>query len=178
MRLFAAGSSDTVTVAEIASEAAMTSAAIYYHYASKDDILLEGLHDFGQLLITEVRQQQRLVQRNERLLADVPGQMLLWMETHRDAATVYFTGSAGLTLSVESLRRDVRATLITRLTHAARHTRPGMNLAEAAVISVALLSLIDTSAAAWLTNDGTLDTLGRDGFLEEIASLAGRIIGG
>jgi AcrR family transcriptional regulator len=43
MELFASQRSEAITVAEIAEAAGMTSAAVYYHFASKDDILLEGL---------------------------------------------------------------------------------------------------------------------------------------
>jgi AcrR family transcriptional regulator len=177
MRLFAARSTEAVTVAEIANEASMTSAAVYYHYASKDDILLEGLHAFGKALTAELRREQREIKRGDLALNDVPATLLVWMDDNRDAAIVYFTGSAGLTLPVESLRREVRGELITLLSQSTRQARPGLNVSEAAVISVALLSLLDSSAAAWLNDDQTLKALGRKDFLAETAQIASRILG-
>jgi AcrR family transcriptional regulator len=177
MHLFASRSSETVTVAEIAKEAGMTSAAVYYHYASKDDILLEGLHDFGELLVAEVVRLQRQVSRNRMPVAELLSHVLEWLAEHRDAATVYFVGSAGLTLPVEAQRRDIRGELVTALTKAARSGRSGVPAGEAAVIGVALLSLIDTAATAWLTNDESMTALGDEEFLVEVTRLAERIVG-
>jgi AcrR family transcriptional regulator len=177
MRLFAERSRETVTVAEIAGAASMSAAAVYYHYASKDDILLEGLSEFGKTLTAQIRQQQRRIRRGDLALTGIPAELLLWMEGNRDAATVYFTASAGLTLPVESLRRELRVEQVTLLARSVRLARPGLNVSEAAVISVALLSLIDTSAAAWLSEEPALKSLGRDEFLAETTRIASRIVG-
>jgi len=177
MRLFAERSSEAVTVAEIASGASMSAAAVYYHYASKDDILLEGLGEFGKALTAQIRRQQRKIRQGDLTLTRIPAELLLWTEGNRDAATVYFTGSAGLTLPIGSLRRELRAEQVTLLTQSARHARPGLNVCEAAVIGVAILSLVDTSAAAWLSEDQALKLLGRDEFLAETTRVASRILG-
>lgn len=176
-RLFARRSIESVTVAEIAKEAGMTSAAVYYHYASKDDILLEGLDAFGQQLVAEVRRLQRQLGTDGSTVADLPGRLLAWMDEHRDEATVYFIASAGLTHPVETLRRDMRSELVTCLTQAGRAHRKGVPTGEAAVIGVALLALVDTAASAWLTDAASVTALGREEFLQETSRLAARIVG-
>src|ERR1700745_3733252 len=47
MRLHAAGPLASVMVADIAAEAKMTAAAVYYHYATKEDIIVDGLTAFA-----------------------------------------------------------------------------------------------------------------------------------
>src|SRR3954452_18847755 len=53
MELFASPAADAITVAEIADAAAMTSAAFYYHSASKDDSLLEVLRLVVEEMVAE-----------------------------------------------------------------------------------------------------------------------------
>ena len=53
MGLFALHPPEHVTVADIAAAADMTAAAVYYHFPSKEHVLLEGLQNFtGQYLAT------------------------------------------------------------------------------------------------------------------------------
>jgi len=89
-RLFADKSIESVTVAEIAKEAGMTSAAVYCHYTSKDDILIQGPDAFGQKLVVEVRRLQRQFGTDGSGVADLPGRLRRWLDERRDAATVYF----------------------------------------------------------------------------------------
>ena len=55
--------------------------------------------------------------------------------------------------------------------------RPGVGAAEGAVIAVGLLTLLETAAASWLTDDESVAGLGRAGFLDETALLAERVAG-
>lgn len=177
MRLFASPRSDAITVAEIAEAAGMTSAAVYYHFASKDDILLEGLRGVGEALLAEMTRNQRAVAADSCSIGELPVRLLTWFDERRDDATVWFVTSAGVSLAVEQLRREMRNELIAVLTRAAKACRPTASAAEAAVVGVALLALIETSAASWLTEDESLTGLGRKKFLEETALLAERIAG-
>src|SRR3954467_2935659 len=95
MRLFSRHSSEAVTVADIAQEAGMTSAAVYYHYASKDDILLEGLTAFGEALLIEAQGIQLEIAATSESLGEFPVRLLTWVDEHRAAATVYFVSSSG-----------------------------------------------------------------------------------
>lgn len=177
MRLFASPTSDAVTVAEIAESAGMTSAAVYYHFASKDDILLEGLRAFGEGLVAETARLQREIAADDASVGDLPVRLMAWLDERRDDATVWFVTSAGVSLVVEQLRREIRAELVAILTRAARSARPRIGLAEASVIAVGLLSLIETAASSWLTEDESVTGLGRRKFLDETSLLAERIAG-
>jgi AcrR family transcriptional regulator len=177
MRLFASPRSEAVTVAEIAEASGMTSAAVYYHFSSKDDILLEGLRSVGQALVDETARVQRTIAADGASIGMLPVQLLTWFDERRDDAMVWFVSSAGVTLAVEELRRELRHELIGVLTRAARSARAGISVPEAAVVAVALLSLIETAASSWLTEDESLTGLGRKKFLDETAMLAERIAG-
>ncbi len=177
MALFASPRSDTITVAEIAEAAGMTSAAVYYHFASKDDILLEGLRALGEAMVTEARRLQQDIATSGASIGELPVRLLGWMDGCRNEATVWFVKSAGVSLAVEQLRREFRGDLITVFTRAARSARPRISTAEAAVVATALLSLLETAATSWLTEDEALTGLGRRRFLGETARLAERITG-
>lgn len=177
MRLFAAPTSDAVTVAEIAESAGMTSAAVYYHFASKDDILLEGLRAFGEGLVAESARLQLEIASDGTSIGELPVRLIAWLDERRSDATVWFVTSAGVSLVVEQLRRELRGELIAILTRAARSARPGVALAEASVVAAGLLSLIETAASSWLTEDESVVGLGRRKFLDETSLLAERIAG-
>lgn len=176
MQLFAS-SSETITVAEIADAAGMTSAAVYYHFASKDDILLEGLRAVGEGVVAETRRLQQEVSAGSATLGDLLVGLLSWLDDRKDQARVWFVTSSGVSLAVEQLRRELRGELIAVLTRAVKAARPGVGAAEGAVIAVALLSLLETAAASWLTDDESVEGLGRAGFLDETALLAERVAG-
>ena len=177
MELFASQRSDAITVAQIADAAGMTSAAVYYHFASKDDILLEGLRSLGEALVTEARRTQQDIAVREASIGELPVRLLGWMDERRAAATVWFVKSSGVSLAVEQLRREMRGELVTVFTRAAKVARVKISTAEAAVVATALLSLLETAAASWLTEDESLTGLGRTKFLDETARLAERITG-
>ena len=55
MGLFATMPVDEVTVQDIATAVEMTPAAVYYHFASKEQILTEGMQQFANQLLEEIR---------------------------------------------------------------------------------------------------------------------------
>lgn len=177
MELFAEPGSDTVTVAEIAKAAGMTSAAVYYHFASKDDILLEGLRTVGEQLVSETRRLTAEVTDAGHSIGRLPVELLHWIDGRRADATVWFVSSAGVSLAVEQLRREQRGQLMQVLSRAVRHARPGLPAPETAVVATALLSLLEVSASSWLSEDETVSHLGREGFLTEVCLLTVRITG-
>jgi AcrR family transcriptional regulator len=177
MELFASPQSNAITVAEIADAAGMTSAAVYYHFASKDDILLEGLRSLGEELVVEARRAQHDITARQASVGELPVHLLEWMDERRAEATVWFVKSSGVSLAAEQLRREIRGELMTVLTRAAKAARPRVSAGEAAVVATALLSLLETAATSWLTEDESLTGLGPRRFLEETARLAERIAG-
>jgi len=175
--LFASSPVDTVTVADIAAAAEMTSAAIYYHYPSREEILLEGLREFAESYVGEI----------ERLAAEevVPaarmGAMIepfvRWLADNRTRASVYFVQSRGASQQVEAIRRANALVLIPILGRAAKKARGKVSAAEAGVIASALIAEFEIFASAFLSEDRSFKTLGRAKFIEAGVALADRISG-
>jgi AcrR family transcriptional regulator len=176
MGLFAAFPVEEVTVLDIASSVDMTPAAVYYHFASKEQILIEGLDRFCSQMLAEVG--AHLGEKGDReavhrLLTHMVG----WSQRHRTAALVYFVNSIGLNLQVEALRRATRLELVELFRTAARHARGRVASAQAGVIAVALVSLLETATASMLTQDTSYRALGNRRFVDEVKALADRITG-
>lgn len=177
MGLFASYPPDSITVADIASAADMTAAAVYYHFPSKEQILLEGLRTFTRTYMTELRRALG-PHDDDSWLRPFVATMLEWLETNRTPATVFFARSAGLDATIEAHRREVRTDEVTLLTKAVRSRNARtISAAEAGVVAIALLALLETSAISWLTQDAVFLGLGRQRFVEETADLAERLAG-
>ena len=174
--LFATYPADAITVADIAAAANMTAAAVYYHFPSKERVLLEGLQSFTRDYLAEVR---RLTSNlDEAWIETMVVALMEWLEEHRLAATVFFARSSGLDMSIEALRREARIDQVTIFMRAVRAASP-VPLAPPAVgvMAVGLVSLLETAAACWLTQDAVFRGLGRHRFLDDTAELAQRIVG-
>ncbi len=181
MRLFAATAIDDVTIADIAAKVGMTPAAVYYHFASKEQILLEGMRGFGDDLLAHTRSRRRpalvpgvgSADAVQLVLADI----VAFVAERRPASAVYFVSSNGLNPMVEALRREIRHELVDEFRHAVRASRGPLALADAGVIAVGLVSLLETTAASMLTRDRSYRALGPRRFMVEVGAIAARIAG-
>ncbi len=100
MGLFALHPPEHVTVADIAAAADMTAAAVYYHFPSKEHVLLEGLQIFTERYLSAMRELVRADGDSSwptRFTTD----LLEWLEVERTPATVYFAHSAGVDAAIE-----------------------------------------------------------------------------
>jgi len=166
---------DDVTVSDIAERAGMTPAAIYYHFPSKEDVLMEGLRTFSETLLTECR--GRLSQTlTVDSLAALPADLLTWLDKRRNAATLFFVASAGLNLAVEAWRREFRSEMVVQVAAAVRVARGGGSAAKTSVIAAAYLSLIESAARSWLSNDDIFRKLGSRRLRAETEATARRIL--
>ena len=174
--LFASYPVDEVTVGDIAGAADMTSAAVYYHFASKEQILVEGLRRFANELIEQTQVQAAAAQGEDGPRQLVSG-LLGWIQQQGAAATVYFVSSVGLNLHVEALRRETRIEMTSLISPVVKAARKKVGFAEAAVVATALVSLVETSAAARLNEDVAFVGLGARRFAAEVQLIADRIVG-
>ncbi len=173
--LFATMPIDEVTVQDVAHAVDMTPAAVYYHFASKEQILVEGMEQFRQALLAEVRAMMPEPGDDEGVRRMII-HLLTWAgRQQRTAATVFFVSSIGLNLLVEALRRETRLELVDHLREAVALSRGKLARAEAGVIAVALVSLLETSLASLLNQDATYRGLGSKRFVVEVGNLADRI---
>ncbi|MGB3771917.1 MAG: TetR/AcrR family transcriptional regulator [Rhodococcus sp. (in: high G+C Gram-positive bacteria)] len=173
MHLYSVRSIEDVTVADIAAEAQMTSAAVYYHYSSKDEVLLGGLRLYADGLLDELRAE---VQNDpEASLGDIVVKLLEWTDQHRAASLVYFVRSPGWSLSIESLRREVRLAMLNIFIAELKTRSEVTTRAKQAAAATALSSLLEVSVSSWLTEDSVLANLGRRRFSDEVRELAADI---
>jgi len=172
--LFATYPPDSITVADIAAAADMTAAAVYYHFPSKEQVLLESVRSFTRRYTTELR--RALAQHDGDWPGGVITDVLAWLEENRTPATVFFARSAGLDVTIEAHRREIRIEQVTLITRAIRaRSAQRFSAAEAGVAAIAMLSLIETAAVSWLTQDAVFLGLGRQRFVDETIALAERI---
>jgi AcrR family transcriptional regulator len=92
---------DKTSLREIAEQLGVTKAALYYHFASKDDILMAlhyRLHEFGKEALDQLADQAVDLQLWSALLDDLINQML----THRKIFLMHERNQAAL----EKLHRE------------------------------------------------------------------------
>ncbi|MGP4043130.1 TetR/AcrR family transcriptional regulator [Streptomyces sp. 2A115] len=172
--LFATQSPDEVTVADIAARAEMTSAAVYYHFSSKDQVLVAGMRVFA----TALREQLLALTEAHPPGSDIGSAvttLVAWLGEHRSAATVFFVSSAGMSQEAEALRQESRTQLLEELVRLIRKARGPVSEAEAAVIALGLLALLETAANSQVRGDDVYRSLGHRSFVREIGRLAERI---
>jgi AcrR family transcriptional regulator len=178
MHLYAVRRIEDVTVADIAEEANMTSAAVYYHYPSKEDLLLEGLREFATGMQDELTDLLEAAVDSGGSLGSVLADLVTWLEAHRAAALVWFVTSPGLSESVEALRRESRLDAIDAFAAEIRKRRKGTSRADAVVAATALVVLLEQAAISALTEDSVLANLGRRRFAFEVMRLGDLIATG
>jgi AcrR family transcriptional regulator len=178
MDLFALHPPESVTVADIAAAADMTAAAVYYHFPSKEHVLLEGLQSFTGRYLAALRDITRAADGDDEWAARTVEDLLEWLEQHRTPATVFFAHSAGVDAAIEALRRETRIDQVVVLARAIRaHTAGSRSSVEPEVAAIGLVSLIENGASSWLTHDSVFLGLGRRRFITEMGNLAQRIVG-
>src|ERR1044072_7846673 len=131
--LFATQPPDEVTVADIAARAEMTSAAVYYHFSSKDQVLVDGMRVFAAAL----REQVGTLAETHTPGTDIGPAitaLVAWLGEHRSAATVFFVSSPGRSEGGEARRRGARTRGGEDLVRLVRKARGPVTDAEAAVI--------------------------------------------
>ncbi len=176
MGLFASYPVEEVTVLDIAGAVDMTPAAVYYHFASKEQILLEGLEAFANLFLDEMRAHMPAKGAPDGV-RNLVGHMVTWCQRNRTAASVYFVGSVGLNLLVEALRRETRLEMVHLLGDAVKTSRAKTTPAEVGVIAVALVSLLETASSSALNQDLSFRSLGARKFVDEVKALSDRVAG-
>ncbi len=176
MGLFATIPVDEVTVLDIATAVDMTPAAVYYHFASKEQILLEGLQRFSDAFVADLRG-MKVKPKETDAVRELLARSIAWIHKHRQPALVFFVNSIGLNLQVEALRRETRLELVETIRPVVRAARGRLSSPEAGVIAVALVSLIETAAASMLNQDATYRSLGSRGFVDQMSAIGDRIAG-
>jgi AcrR family transcriptional regulator len=174
--LFSLQAPEIVTVADIADRAGMTSAAFYYHFTSKEELLEELVSEFAQEWnaavkaivdgISDISQLDRLI-----------NEVLTWIDEHEQPATVFFLTAVGATAGVDRTRQDTRNALIEALAGMLRRIAPSRKSGQVEVSAVSLTALFNTASRSRLALDDVFRTLGPAKFRAEVTALARNIVG-
>jgi AcrR family transcriptional regulator len=179
MRLHARQDGRAVTVAEIAREAYMSTPAIYYHYPSKDAVLLDGLSQFSAELVSVIREAgEEAVRRGS--VADLVSSVVRWLDGRRHEAVVWYL-TAPQVINADELRDELAAQTLAAWRAAVRASRSGgveMADDEVDVVVVACKSLLEISAQSWLAEDQVRRVLGPKNFLAEVSRITVRLASG
>lgn len=192
MRLHARQDGRPVTVAEIAREAYMSTPAIYYHYPSKDAVLLDGLSRFSADLIAVIRAAGEEAVRSGSA-ADLVAAVVRWLDGRRHEAVVWYL-TAPQVINADALRDELAARTLEAWRAPVRAARGGgadptgantagagttgaeMSDDEVDVVVVALKSLLEIAAQSWLAEDQVRRVLGPKSFLAEVSRLTVRLV--
>ena len=166
-----------MTVADIAERAGVTSAAVYYHFPSKDHVLREGVGSFGGALQDAIADGVSALGPGDGL-GPLLTFLLGWLDEHEAGAVVFFVSSVGVSQEVETVRLRARTEHLELLAAAVHRVRGPIDAAETAVVAAGLLTVLETAATSWLERDDTYRALGRRDFQREVAALVDRVVGG
>jgi AcrR family transcriptional regulator len=173
MHLYATRAREDISVADIAAAANMTTTALYYHYPTKEEMLLDGLTAFAETLTSETHE---FLRRGGGLPQELPLHLLDWVEDHHDSATVWFAHSDGLSAAVEELRRITNEHVLAAITKAVRVQCPHFSLPHASVVAAGLLAQIDVSERAWLTDEEFCASGHEDEFRSAVSELSAKMM--
>jgi len=130
-----------VSVTDIATRAGMTPAAVYYHFPSKEDVLLEIVRRTGDA-ISGLCSGPLPATSPETSVTALLDRFLGWLEAHPADARLYYQASQGATADVETLRREQRRDQVAALLAGPlRPARASMTATELRVVAIGLLVL-------------------------------------
>jgi AcrR family transcriptional regulator len=178
MTLYAVRRIEEVTVADIAEEASMTSAAVYYHYPSKEDVLVEGLRQFAEGMTGQLGDLLEEAAAHGGSVGQVVASMVGWVEERRAAGLVWFVTSPGVNESVEALRRETRLDMVEAFRSSVTASGSAGALPHKTVSAMAIVVLFEQASTSALTEDEVYANLGPRRFAAEIISLADLIASG
>ena len=174
--LFKVQPPEIVTVADIADRAGMTSAAFYYHFASKEELLEEVVETFAQTWVEAATSRLETTPDVDHL-GDFTDSILDWVEDHQPEALVFFSTAVGATAAVDRCRAETRERIIRVITTELKRLAPSRVPARTEASAVGLFVLIYLSARSQLTTDEVFTTLGRSRFRREVRVLANSVVG-
>jgi AcrR family transcriptional regulator len=151
----------------------MTSAAVYYHYPSKEAIFLSGITEVGQSYQAAIRQSVGYIGQGMSI-GKIPADIIKWAEV-TEGAYAYFIAAAGLSPDVEAERRHVQLEVLENLQRAVRRYRPELSAREVSVRAVALLSVTETAVGSVLMGDRATRGLTPSRFRAEVSAIAEQI---
>lgn len=163
-----------VSVTDIAKRAGMTPAAVYYHFPTKEDVLLALVGRTGDA-ITDLCAEGMPVPTVEDAVTALVDRFLAWMDAHPADARLYYQSSQGATADVETLRREQRSHQVTALLDGPLKAAKGrMSATELRVVAIALLVVFGETTR--LLSEGRPTKRRKEGVRAEAVDLGLRLV--
>jgi AcrR family transcriptional regulator len=177
VELFSLQAWDMVTVADIVERAGMTSAAFYYHFSSREELLQEVVDGFSVYWVETIGS---LLETAEDVddLCRIPITLLDRMDGQQQVARIFFLSAATAPLLVERIHREARSRLVHAATEAVRRVSPDRDAAAVSVNGVAMVCLYEIAVRAYLSRDEPYRILGPRRYRMHLAALSRLAIGG
>jgi AcrR family transcriptional regulator len=144
--LFVDQGPSAVTVAAIAERAGMTPAAVYYHFPSKVEVLVELVDTIGDSLVErfDVAGGDEL----EPWLAATYDALDAWRRDSPAELALYLRASVGVSPAVEALRRRQHHELVRIAGTVVARSRPDLDAVEVPIVALGLVTLLLEAFAA------------------------------
>jgi AcrR family transcriptional regulator len=171
VELFSLQSWEMVTVADIVEHAGMTSAAFYYHFSSREQLLEEVVESFATQWVETIEAQLAAAESVEDLCR-ISVTLLDEIDDHRQVARIFFLSAATAPLLVERIHREARGRLVHSATDAVRRVAPQRSPALASVNGVAMVCLYELAVRAHLSLDEPFRILGPRRYRVQVTALS------
>jgi AcrR family transcriptional regulator len=184
IRVFARRGFVEASVQDVADEAGMVPAAIYYHFAGKDELLDVALNT----VIAEIDfvvEQARVARRSdaEASRPTVVGALWDWVETHSDEARILQRHLPGATFEVGELSRELEKGYAQRpsdysgSSDAAASSRRAVADRAGATLAIRTLIALLMALHALRLDDGPLSKRSAEGLRRAFEDIATRMVG-
>jgi AcrR family transcriptional regulator len=161
--LLATDSPELISVADIAGHAGLTSAAIYYHFRSRDELVDEIVRTFSAEWSTYLTSALADLASIDELPAFVDAHND-WIKQRSNTAMVYFVSSIGATSTGETIRRSTRHALTREAGIAIGRLTSSQDSVDLTVRALGLISLLEVASSDILRPSASYRTLGKAGF--------------
>ena len=163
-----------VSVTDIARRAGMTPAAVYYHFPTKEDVLLALVGRTGDAISELCSDLIGAADADDAVTALID-RFLAWLEAHPADARLYYQSSQGATADVESLRREQRRNQVTAMLRGPlKPAQAAMSATELRVVAIAVLVLF--GEVTRLLSEGRPSKRHRDAVRAEAVDLGLRLV--
>jgi|GEM_PF-6944161 len=146
------------TLTDITDRAGMAPNALYYHYDSKQELVLDVLERVSAQVADHVVPTTDGPDKATELLA-AWSRFARWAEAHPHEARVHLTASAAISLETEQVRRSAQQAVVQRLAAWMRHGTRRSSPLDAEVGAIALSDLFRRATAKVLEPPGRTEVL-------------------
>ena len=176
IELFSRQAWDVVTVADIVERAGMTSAAFYYHFASREQLLEEVVENFAARWVELIEGLLDGAQTVEELSA-LPVALLDEIDRQGHVARIFFANTGTAPAVVDRCHGEARQRLVGSSAATIRRLHPERDDALATVNGIAMVCLYETAVRAYLSVGEPFRTLGPRRYRIQLTALSEIVTG-